>query len=182
MALAISPTAAMPSARATIATCEVGPPSSSTRPRRLLAVVVEQRRRPHGARHQDGVVGQLLARRRVVLAHQLAHQPVGEVVEIVQALAQIRIGHAQHAGAGVGLHALDGGFGGQAGHHRFAQPVQPAAVVGEHAVGFEHVAMLAAVGDVAALQHQVEVGAQRLDRVVEPLQLLLHVVGDEIRD
>ena len=92
----------------------------------LPAVVVEQRRRPHRARHHDGVVGQLLARRRVVLAHQLAHQPVGEVVEIVQPLAQIRIGDAQHAGAGVGLHALDAGFGGQAGADRFAQPCRPA--------------------------------------------------------
>ena len=32
------------------------------------AVVVEQRRRAHGAGDQDGVVGQLLARGRVVLA------------------------------------------------------------------------------------------------------------------
>ena len=36
VAFSIWPTAAMPSARATIATCEVGPPSSSTRPRRRL--------------------------------------------------------------------------------------------------------------------------------------------------
>ena len=44
-----------------------------------------------------------------------AHQPVGEIVEIVQPLAQIGVGGAQHAGAGVGLHALDAGLGGQAG-------------------------------------------------------------------
>ena len=36
---------------------------------------------------------------------------------------------------------------------RLAQPVQPALVVGEHAVGLEHLAVLAAVGDVAALEH-----------------------------
>ena len=59
--------------------------------------------------------GRLLARRRVVLAEQLAHQPVGEIVEIVQALAQIGIGRAQHARAGVRLHALDRGLGGEAG-------------------------------------------------------------------
>jgi nucleoside-diphosphate-sugar epimerase len=35
-AFGISPTAAMPSARATIATCELAPPSSSTRPRSRL--------------------------------------------------------------------------------------------------------------------------------------------------
>ena len=125
-----------------------------------LAVVVEQRRRAHRARDQDGVVRQLLARRRVILAHQLAHQAMAEVFEVVQALAQIRIGRAQHARAGVGLHALDGGLGGEAGCDRFVQPVRPALVVGEHAIGFEHVAVLAAVGDVAALQHAVEIGAQ----------------------
>ena len=79
----------------------------------------------------------------------------------MQPLAQIGVGDAQHAGAGVGLHALDAGLGGQAGDHRLAQPVQPALVVREHAVGVEHVAVLAAVGDIAALQHEVEIGAQR---------------------
>ncbi len=125
-----------------------------------LAVVVEQRRRAHRARDQDGIVGQVLARRRVVLADQLAHQAEAEVFEIVQAIAQIRIGRAQHARAGVGLHALDRGFRGEAGGDRLMQLVRPALVVGEHAVGFQHVAMLAAVGDVAALQHAVEIGAQ----------------------
>ena len=146
------------------------------------AVVVEQRRRSHRAGHQHGVFRQPLARRRVVLAGELAHQPVGEIVEIVQPLAQIRIGDAQHPGAGVGLHALDRGLGGQAGAHGFLEPVHPAAVVGEHAVGFEHVAVLAAIGDLAALQQHVEVGAHGLDRVVEPLELLRDVVGDEIGD
>ena len=62
------------------------------------------------------------------------------------------------------------------------QAVQPAAVVGEHAVGFEHVAMLAAVGDLAALEQHVEVGAHGLDRRFQALELLRHVVGDEIGD
>ena len=53
--------------------------------------------------------------RRVILAHQHAHQPVGEIVEVVQALAQIGIGGAQHARARIGLHAFDAGFRGQAG-------------------------------------------------------------------
>ena len=63
-----------------------------------------------------------------------------------------------------------------------SQPVHPAAVVGEHAVGFEHVAVLAAVGDLAALEQHVEVGAHGLDRRLEALELLRHVVGDEIGD
>ena len=84
-------------------------------PAQPLAVVFEQRRRPHRARDDDGVLRQPVARRRVVLAEQLVHQPVRQLVEIVQALAQIGVGGAQHAGAGVGLHALDRGLGGQAG-------------------------------------------------------------------
>ena len=147
-----------------------------------LAVVVEQRRRAHGARDDDGVFRQVLARRRVVVAEQLAQQAVGEVVEIVQALAQIGIGLAQHAGAGVGLHALDRGLGGQAGRHRLFELVHPAAVMGEHAIGFEHVAMLAALGDVAMLEHGVEVGPQRGDRGLQALALLVRIVGDEIGD
>ncbi len=89
---------------------------------------------------------------RVIAAGELAHQAVGEVVEIVQPLAQIRIGLPQHARAGVRLDALDRGFGGQPGHDRFFELVRPAAVVGEHAIGFEHVAMLAAFHDVAVFE------------------------------
>ena len=147
-----------------------------------LAVVVEQRRRTHRPRDQDRVLRQVLARRRVVAAEQLAQQAVGEIVEVVQALAQVGIGLAQHAGAGVGLDALDRGFRGQAGRHRLLELVHPAAVVGEHAVGFEHVAMLAAFGHVAVLEHGVEVGAQRRDRRLQALAFLVGIVGDEIGD
>ena len=62
-----------------------------------LAVILEQRRRAHGAGDQHGVFRQSVARRRVVLAEQLVHEAVGELVEVVQALAQIRVGGAQHA-------------------------------------------------------------------------------------
>ena len=111
---------------------------------------------------------------------QLAHQAVGEIVEIVQPLAQIGIGGAHHARAGVGLHALNAGLRGEARHHRLAQPVRPALVVREHAVGFQHVTVLAAVGNLAALQHQVEIVAQHADGFVEPLELLVDVVGDDV--
>ena len=147
-----------------------------------LAVIVEQRRRAHRARDQDRVVGQLFAGRRVILPDQLAHQAMAEVFEVMQAVAQIRIGRAQHARAGVGLHALDGGFRGEAGADRLMQLVRPALVVGEHAVGFQHLAMLAAFGDVAALQHAVEIGAQLCQRRVELLDFLRQVFGDVILD
>ncbi len=119
---------------------------------------------------------------RVAAAGELAHQAVGEIVEVVQAIAQIWIGLAQHARAGIGLHALDRRLGGQPGHHRLFELVKPAAVVGEHAIGLEHVAMLAALDHVAVFEHFVEIRAQRLDRRFEVFQLFLDVVGDVIGD
>ena len=107
---------------------------------------------------------------------------MAEVFQIVQAVAQIGIGRAQHARAGVGLHAFDGGFRGEAGGDRLVQFVRPAVVVGEHAVGFQHVAVLAALGDVAALQHAVEIGAQLGQRRVELLDFLRQVFGDVVGD
>ena len=145
-----------------------------------LAVVVEQRRRPHRTGDQNGVFRQAFARRRVVAAGELAHQAIGEIVEIMQPLAQERISLAQHAGAGVGLHTFDRGLRGQSGHHRFLHLVDPAAVVGEHAIGFEHIAMLAGLDHVAMLEKLVEIGAQRLHGGIEMLQFLRNIVGNEI--
>ena len=54
------------------------------------------------------------------------------------------------------LHALDGRVRREAALHRFAQAPLPAAIVGEHAVGFEHVAVLAGRGQVLVRQHLVE--------------------------
>ena len=146
------------------------------------AVVVEQRRRAHRAGDHDGIFRESFTGRRMFLAGELAHQPIGEIVEIVQPFAQIGIGNAQHPRAGVGLHAFDRGLGGEAGSHRFVEPVLPAAVIGEHAIGFEHVPVLAAVGDLAAFEQDVEVRAHGLDRRLEALELLRDVVGDEIGD
>ncbi len=77
---------------------------------------------------------------------------------------------------------LYGCFRGEAGGDRFMQLVLPALIVGEHAVGFQHIAMLAAVGHVAAFQHAVEIGAQLQDRGVEPLDLLRQILGDVVGD
>ena len=83
----------------------------------------------------------------MIAAGKLAHQPVGEVVEIVQSFTQKWIGLPQHSRARVGLHAFYRGFSGEPGQHSFFQLVRPAAVVGEHPIGFEHVAMLAALDE-----------------------------------
>ena len=85
-----------------------------------------------------------------------AQQPVGQIVEVALALAPIGIVLAQHARARAVLHALDRGFRRQAALDRLAQPPHPALVVGEHAVGLEHVAVLAGAGQVLVIEHLVE--------------------------
>src|SRR5262249_35805600 len=95
---------------------------------------------------------------------------------------QIGVGLAQHAGAGVGLHALDRGLSSEAGQDRFLEPMHPAAVMGEHTIGFEHFAMLAALRYVSVLQHRIKVGPQSCDCVFQPYALLWHVVGNKVGD
>ena len=145
-----------------------------------FSVVIKQRRRAHGAGHDDGIFRQLLLGRRVILAHQHTHQTVGEIVEVVQTVTQIMVGGTQHARAGVGLYALNTGLGGEAGRYRFANLVQPALVVRKHSIRFEHVPMLAAIGDIAMFDQPVEIFAQGGDGGIEPLELMWHVVGDDV--
>ncbi len=118
----------------------------------------------------------------MILSDQLPHQAMAEVFEVVQPIAQIGIGRAQHAGAGIGLDAFDRGFRGEARGHRLMQLVRPAVIVGEHPVGFKHIAVLAAVGDVAALQHAIEIGPQFGQRRIQPLDFLRQVLGNVIGD
>ena len=91
------PTVAMPSARATMATWLVGADLLQHQAAQPLAVVVEQLGRAHVAGDDDGVLRQVAGEGPVRAAHQLAQQPVGEVVEIVQPVAQERIGLPRHA-------------------------------------------------------------------------------------
>ena len=74
------------------------------------------------------------------------------------------------------------GLGGEAVADRLVQAPHPAAIVGEHAVGFEHLAMLAGAADVAARQHVVDrQPAGSPIAGVEPPQLVLDVLGDQRR-
>ena len=147
-----------------------------------LAVVVEELGGTHGAGDDDRVARQVLPPRPVRLVHEDAEQPVGEVVEIVQPLAQQRIGLALQAGAGVALHLLDGGLGREPVADRLVHAAHPAAVMGEHAIGLEDVAMLALDADIVARQHVVDEQAQAGDRLVEALGLLLGVLGEKRGD
>ncbi len=108
-------------------------------------------------------------------------QAVGDVGEIVQPIAQIRIGLALQLRARVILDPLDRSLGGQAGAHRLAQPAQPAAIVRNHAEGLEHIAVLAADPVVAPVNEIVDGRAHRADRCLQPLELKVQVVGHDLR-
>lgn len=77
-------------------------------------------------------------RPRLSLAAEVAQKPVGEVVKIMQALAQIGITRLRKAGPVLRFHPLDRSLGCEAREYVGAQPLLPAAIVGEEAVGFEH--------------------------------------------
>ncbi len=94
----------------------------------------------------------------------------------------MRVGLAQHAGAGIVAHALHGGFRREPGEQRLVQPAPPAVIVGEHAKGLEHLAMLARARHVAALEHAVDHAGQLLDGLGKPPPLELDILGDQARD
>ena len=83
---------------------------------------------------------------------------------------------AQHARAGVVLHPLHRGLGRHAARNRLLHAPDPAAVAGEHAVGIEHVAVLAGAAQVALLHQLVDGGLQIGERRVEPARLGLRVL------
>ena len=86
------------------------------------AVVIEQRRRAHRAGDKDGVFRQFVRQQDQALASELMQQAIGDVGQVVEPIAQIRISLALQLGAGVVMDALDRGLRGQAGAHRLAQP------------------------------------------------------------
>ncbi len=108
-------------------------------------------------------------------------EAVGDVGQIMQPVAQVRIGLPLQFRPRVVLHSLDCRFGGQTRTHRLAQPPQPAAVMRDHAESLEHVAVLAGLAVVASVDEVVDRGAHRADRRLEPLQFRIDVVGDDFR-
>ncbi len=80
------------------------------------------------------------------------------------------------------LHALDRGFRCQAGGDRLLHPPDPALIVGEHPIGFEHIAMLAGPRHIVIGQHGVDGFAELDERIVEARLLRLDVFGEKLGD
>jgi len=96
-------------------------------PRNAIAAVVQELRRSHRARNDDSFVGQSVGL-DVVRLDEMAQEPACQIVEIVQAAAEIGIIGAVDARARFVLNALDGGLGGQTGANGVAQALAPAEV------------------------------------------------------
>ncbi len=143
-----------------------------------MARVFQQVRRAQVLGHQDGVVGQV-ALTRMVARHQ-PQQAVGQVLEVVQPLADIGIAGVGEAGAVLVADAVDGGLCGQARAHRLFQRPVPAPVVGEHPIGLQHLIGGAAQLALTAFQQGVDAGAQTFQRRLEPDLLGDRIVGQKL--
>ena len=130
-------------------------------PAQPAAVVIEKFRRTHRPRHEDRFGRQAAAVFRTFEpAREHPQQPVGQIIEIALALTPIGVVLIQHARAHRVLHALDRGFRRQPAFDGFAQAPVPAFVVREHAIGFEHIAVLADRRQMLMLEHLVDVCLQ----------------------
>ena len=113
---------------------------------------------------------------------QDAQQAIGEIVEVAQTLAPERIGLAQHARAGLVLHQIDCRLGGQPVLDGLLEPAQPAAIVRKHAIGLEHVAVLAFACQRFLAKQLVEGDLELLDGRLQPLRFSDRVLGLELGD
>jgi hypothetical protein len=148
----------------------------------VLARIVEQFGRAHGTRDDDRVVRKVGRRKLGAIAGKLAQEPVGEVVEIVHPFAQVRIRQTDHPCLGLALHPLDRRFRRQAVANRFLELSDPAAVMGEHAIGLKHRPVLALHRHVAPRQHVVDRDPQRTERLRKALQFLIRVLVEQVGD
>ena len=89
------------------------------------------------ARHQHRVVRHFGPGIQALTGED-AQQAVGQIVKVLQAFTQIGVWHLFQPVAGGGLFLFHRRLGREAAHDVFFHPAQPAARMGEHAVGFEH--------------------------------------------
>ena len=143
-------------------------------------IVIEQLGRPHIARDQDELVRQVDDRRAGRMAGKVPLQAIGQVFEVGQALAQIRVGRLVEAHAHIALHLLHRRFGGEAAFDRLGDTLHPALIRREHAIGLEDVAMLAIAGDIRCFEQRIDRAMHAVDCVLQALQLGSTVFGDDV--
>ena len=93
----------------------------------------------------------------------MAQQPVCQVFEIVQTLAKVGVTSLTQARAVLGANSFHCGFGREAISHCVFKAAVPAAVVGKHAIGVEH--LVGCIDKaVLAVQHVIKLSLQSRDR------------------
>ena len=115
------------------------------------------------------------------LSGQDAQQAVGEVVEIVQPLAQVGVAHLRHAGARLALFLFHRRFGRQTEVDVLFHAPAPALGVGKHAIGFKDFHLFLVAGARGALEQFVDADAQLFDGGGQAGAFGFRVVGDEVR-
>ena len=114
-------------------------------------------------------------------AGQAQQQPVGEILQVAQPLADVGIGRLAEPRAHVVEGALHARLGGEARADRLAHALDPAAIVDEHAEGLEDLALLARL-HVVRLEHAVDILAHAVRGFLEALLLLADILGDHLLD
>ena len=91
----------------------------------------------------------------MTVAGEMTKQTPRQIVQIMRALAQQGVAQALDAQTGLVLHTLHGRFGGETCAHRIAHPLTPSLVIGEQAIGLDHLAPLACEIEFGGNQHLV---------------------------
>ncbi len=113
-----------------------------------------------------------------LVARQHPQQPVGQILEVVQALADIGVARLGEAGAVFVPDPIHRRLGGQTVAHGLFQRPVPAPVVGEHPVGLQHLER--GTGQALALvQHDVQPGLEGGQGQLQPRLLHRRIVGQQ---
>ena len=143
-----------------------------------LAAIVQEFRRPDVAGDKNGVVRHGRAG-VLALPGQDAQQPVRQIVQIMQPVAQIGVLRLFQPRPRRGLLFLHRRLGRKAALNVLLHPAQPAARMGEHAIGFQH--RLLVLVEAFGLQQVIDRDAQHAHRLADAVDLGQRVVGDRVR-
>ena len=139
--------------------------------------IFQQVGRAEITRHQNGIVRQLSF--AGIIAHQDAQQAVGQILEIVKTLANIGVAGTGKTGAVFVTHTIHGSFGCQARAYRLFERAVPAPVVGEHAIGFQHLVRGAAQLGLTTFEQGVNTGFQCRQTVLKTAFLDDRIIGQQ---
>jgi len=144
-----------------------------------VAVIIQQLSSAHVTCNDDRIFRQIVFA-AVVLAHQLTNEAVRQIIQIMQALTQVRISLPEHLSACIALNFLNSSFRRQTIADRFINLPDPATVIGKHPVSFQNLTVLTVLGKLTTGQHVVQRLTQTRDRFFKTLLFSVRVLSDQI--